>query len=104
MRLLMRNVLIGFMFWGCGSQRELEPKTPIPESPGQPSGKDFAQVTAITNQYCLRCHSTSPFLKSEAAWDASEAKARLTARSMPPGGTNEAKNLSDKDRSFLISF
>lgn len=100
------KVLIAMTLWGCGSSREVDPKAPVPQGPVDPGkpGHDFSQVTAITSQYCLRCHSTSGFLKSEAQWDASEAKARLTARSMPPAGTNEAKNLSDADRSFLISF
>jgi len=104
--MLLRFLLVGFtLLQGCGSQREVEPKAPIP-GPGneQPGGSQFSQVQAVTTQYCLRCHGTSQFLKTEKAWDASEAQARLTARSMPPAGTNEAKSLSDADRSFLISF
>lgn len=103
---MLKAVLVGFtLFMGCGSQREVEPTAPIPGGNlPAPGGDQFAQVQAVTTQYCLRCHGTSQFLKTEKAWDASEAKARLTARSMPPAGTNEAKSLSDTDRSFLISF
>lgn len=103
---MLKAVLVGFtLFMGCGSQREVEPKAPFPDTgPSEPGASGFAEVQAVTTQYCLRCHSTSQFLKTEKAWDASEAKARLTARTMPPAGTNESKSLSDADRSFLISF
>lgn len=92
---------------GCGSQREVEPKTPVPQptagpSPGGPIA--FAEVQKLTTDYCLRCHTTSQFLKTEDAWRQSAAKTRLSNQSMPPPGTPEARNLTAADRQKLISF
>lgn len=107
LRSALTTSIIYVLLGGCGTSREVDPKTPNSPAPGpspSPGGSDFSEVTEITDGSCKRCHSTSQFLKSEAAWDASEAKERLTARTMPPAGTNEAKNLSDADRAFLIAF
>lgn len=101
--MMMRVLLISLFLQGCGSQRVVESTAPISKQPDL-GNTDFKNVQAITNQYCLRCHASSQFLKTEKAWDASEARSRLTARSMPPAGTNESKSLSDVDRSYLISF
>jgi hypothetical protein len=88
--------------YSCGSSQKDEPAANFP--PPIPPSKAFGQVTALTNQFCLKCHLNSGFLKTENQWRASDARARLTARTMPQVGSNEAKVLSDKDRSFLISF
>lgn len=107
MHLCLKNLFYVVLFvGGCGSERQIEPKAPIP-SPTQtplPGGIQFSQVQGITGTYCLRCHSTSQFLKSEQAWRSSDARARLTARTMPQAGSAESKNLSDADRGLLISF
>ena len=101
------NILL--TVWGCGSQREVEPKAPVPvptvqPTPGPGGQTSFADVQAITKDYCLRCHSTAPFLQSEAGWKGSQAKTRVSNQSMPPPGTAEARNLSATDRQKLVSF
>ena len=100
-------VYLLFVFSGCGSEREVEPKAPVPNPTKTPSpGGDtsFADVQAITKDYCQRCHSTSQFLKSEAAWRGSEAQTRVSNNSMPPPGTAEARNLPAADRAILANF
>jgi hypothetical protein len=107
MRLTVYFLLIIFL-WGCGSQREVEPKAPVPQPQPtvipQPGQKSFADIQAITSASCLRCHTASQFLKSEAAWRGSEAKNRVSNNSMPPPGTPEARNLTPADRATLVSF
>lgn len=99
--------MFAISFWGCGSEREVEPKTPLPTpkpTPGPGGETDFTDVQAITSQFCVRCHSTSQFLKSETAWRSSEAKARVGNSSMPPPATNEARNITAADRAVLVNF
>lgn len=101
--MLKLSVFLLFLpVYGCGSSPRDEPAANFPPPP--PPSKAFGQVTALTNQFCLKCHLSSGFLKTENQWRASDARSRLTARTMPQVGSNEAKILSDKDRSFLISF
>ncbi len=106
MRAILFFLFPMFALVGCGSQREVEPKAPIPQPTGQPNpgSTSFADVQKITTDYCLRCHTTSQFLKSEAGWRGSAAKERLSNNSMPPAGTPEARNLSQADRNKLIAF
>jgi hypothetical protein len=65
MRLTVYFLLIIFL-WGCGSQREVEPKAPVPQPQPtvipQPGQKSFADIQAITSASCLRCHTASQFL------------------------------------------
>lgn len=96
-----------FLLWGCGSERQIEPKTPVPVPTIKPTpGGEvtFSDVQAVTQVSCQRCHSTSQFLKSEAAWKASDAKNRVQSGAMPPPGTPEARNITAADKATLLSF
>lgn len=107
MQKVLWNASLILTLWGCGSERQIEPKTPVPQpttKPGPGGEITFAEVQAVTDASCKRCHSTSQFLKSEAAWRASEAKARVSAGSMPPPSTPEARNISADDKATLINF
>lgn len=107
MRVRIFVYLMMLIISGCGSEREVEPKAPVPtptKTPGPGGQTSFADVQSITVDYCQRCHSTSQFLKSEAAWRGSEAQARVSGNTMPPPGTAEARNLSAADRAVLANF
>lgn len=56
--------------------------TPGP-GPG-PGAVSFADVTQIMNQYCVDCHAGAAFTKSEQAFRAGSAKARVQNGTMPP--------------------
>jgi len=95
--------------WGCGSEREIEPKVPVPvptqtPNPNPGGGTTFADVQAITQTSCVRCHASDGFLKTEAGWRGSAAKTRVSNSSMPPAGTAEARGLSAADRAKLAGF
>jgi hypothetical protein len=90
---------------GCGSRREVDGPTPQPTVKPTPGGDiSFQDVQAITSQFCIRCHTTSQFLKSETAWRASEAKQRVSNGSMPAAGSAEARAITAADRGVLVNF
>lgn len=104
---------IMMFFWGCGAEREVEPKVPVPPPSTNPKPPDngdgddkdtFADVQPIIQASCARCHASDGFIKSEAGWRASAAQTRTGNASMPPPGTPEARGLSPADRSRLVSF
>ena len=88
----------------CGASREVEPAPGPRNSISTPGQLTFDGVKALTDVSCKRCHASDAFLKTEAAWRASRAKGRLSSREMPPASTNEAKGLSEANRSLLINF
>lgn len=96
-----------FLLSACGSERQVEPKVPPVQKPPVeiPKGEiKFADVQAITDVSCKRCHVSDQFLKNETSWRGSVAKTRVGNNSMPPPGTAEARNITAADRAILTSF
>lgn len=90
----------------CGSPQAERPQysepapqpRPIPTPGGKPS---FAEMQSIMQKYCVDCHSSAAFIKSETALIASTAKTRVQNATMPPP---YAGQVSAADKARFISF
>lgn len=100
----------------CGTERQVEtangtggnggttapaPTTPVTPGTGATS---FAELLPTLNTYCVPCHQSSAYFKSEAAFRASDAQERAASGNMPPPVSKEAKNLSATDRKRIVGF
>ena len=97
---------------GCGSDTHVVEKyqevppaddPPIIDDP-QPGDKiGYEQMRLYLDEYCVVCHSTSPFITDgEAALRNSTAKDQIFSKRMPPA--NAPKKLGDKERSIMLNF
>lgn len=91
----------------CGApQAQLAPpaKEPVPgPGPGpKPVGKpSFAEEQQIMQKYCIDCHASAAFTKSETALIASTAKNRVQNATMPPPYSVQ---MSPADKARFVSF
>ena len=103
--MMKRLYLIAVLFLGaCGGTEAAPPLAPPDLPPDDGTPLSFTDVSKITKIYCLPCHASSPYFKTEAAFRASQAQERAGNRSMPPQVSAEAANLSDADRARLVAF
>lgn len=73
----------------CGAPAPQETPVPAPfPTPGpnpNPGGKtSFAEAQGIMQKYCVECHASAAFTKSEQALIASSSKSRVQNSTMPP--------------------
>ena len=103
-------VLVGIL--SCGRDTHVVEKyqdvpdgepPPIIDDP-QPGDKiGYEQMRLFLDEYCVVCHSTSPFITDgEAALRNSTAKDQLFSKRMPP--PNAPKKLADKERAIMVNF
>lgn len=78
-------------------QNSSPPQVIVPQT-GKPS---FAEEQQIMQKYCVECHASSAFTKSEQALIGSTAKQRVQNATMPP---NYATQLAAADKARFISF
>lgn len=96
----------------CGQNKTIEKNIPAPApgnvdpdpdpdpDPGTAIGYQKMQSDMI--QFCQPCHASASFMQSESALRASQAKAYLWSKRMPPA--NAAKALPDNTRTEMMSF
>ena len=99
------------MIIGCGGTKTVETQVPVPQptqTPG-PGGEDpgadkisYQKMQGYLNNYCQSCHSTAQFMSSETALRASQVKANLWSKRMPPA--NASKALPENIRTEMITF
>lgn len=87
---MKRLIALLFIITSCGApQPQAEDPAPLPQpSPGpvpNPGGKtSFAEAQRIMQAYCIDCHASAAFTKSEQALIASSSKSRVQNSTMPP--------------------
>jgi hypothetical protein len=96
------------IFYACGApapqQQGPQPSgpQPTPTPTPNPGGKtSFADASAIMQKYCVECHATAPFTKSEQALVASSSKNRVQNSTMPPP---YATQMAAGDKQKFLSF
>lgn len=101
-------IAIFMLLAACGAPAPQQQPTPGPSpTPGPtptptPGGKtSFADAQAIMQKYCVECHATAPFTKSEQALVASSAKNRVQNSTMPPPYSNQ---MSAGDKQKFLNF
>lgn len=84
-------MLFLFLLTACGAPAPQEAPAPVPgPTPGpnpnpNPGGKtSFAEAQGIMQKYCVECHASAAFTKSEQALIASSSKSRVQNSTMPP--------------------
>jgi hypothetical protein len=84
-------MLFLFLVSACGAPAPQEAPAPLPgPAPGpnpnpNPGGKtSFAEAQGIMQKYCVECHASAAFTKSEQALIASSSKSRVQNSTMPP--------------------
>lgn len=84
-------MLFLFLLTACGAPAPQEAPAPVPgPAPGpnpnpNPGGKtSFAEAQGIMQKYCVECHASAAFTKSEQALIASSSKSRVQNSTMPP--------------------
>jgi hypothetical protein len=87
MRIIFLLILITIT--ACGAPQPAETPTPAPvHTPNptpNPGGKtSFAEAQRIMQSYCVECHASAAFTKSEQALTASSSKSRVQNSTMPP--------------------
>jgi len=88
----MRHAMLFlFLLTACGAPAPQEAPAPLPGPvPGpnpnpNPGGKtSFAEAQGIMQKYCVECHASAAFTKSEQALIASSSKSRVQNSTMPP--------------------
>jgi mono/diheme cytochrome c family protein len=87
----MKRLMALLFLAGCGAapQAQTEPPSTVPNPPGPvnpPTGgkTSFAEAQRIMQTYCIECHASAAFTKSEQALIASSSKSRVQNSSMPP--------------------
>ena len=94
----------------CGREphvvtRYVENPTPPVVNPGTGGGTSdvtYAEMQTLLVEYCVACHSNSPFMQSEGQLLSSSAKDRVWSRTMPP--SNAAKKLPENVRQKMLVF
>jgi hypothetical protein len=86
MRLL---ALLFIVMTGCGAPQAQETQAPTPQPTPNPTpnpgGKtSFAEAQRIMQTYCIECHASAAFTKTEQALIASSSKSRVQNSTMPP--------------------
>lgn len=103
-------LMISFsILFSCGApQPEAQPPAPAPgPGPGpnpnpNPGGKtSFAEAQGIMQKYCVECHASAAFTKSEQALVASSSKSRVQNSTMPPP---YAGQMSAGDKTKFLNF
>lgn len=95
--------LIVALLGSCGTEHRTY-RIPA-EKPGSGQGSDeWAEVKALTDQFCLRCHATSNFLKSESSFKTALVKSKLETRAMPLPGSPEAGRMTRADFDKMLSL
>jgi hypothetical protein len=107
----MRFILLLFMI-SCGQEKphikyvEAPPVQQPPNAQPNPgSGSDdvtYTEMQRLLDTYCSQCHSSAPFMQSEANLRRSSAKDRIWSRNMPPN--NAQTELGETDRKKMILF
>ncbi len=110
----MKKLMLLLLFLtACGQNKTIEknvPGPPVVVDPGTDPGTDPDPADAISYQkmqglmvsYCQSCHASASFMQSESALRASQAKAYLWSKRMPPA--NAGKALPDNIRTQMVSF
>jgi hypothetical protein len=97
-------LLLSVLFFGCGSDDNGYKKK---GGGNLPTDQVWTgSIKPILDKHCKRCHSTSAFIFSGAAYKGSSAKQRIasTSNPMPPIGSGEAASLTQQQRSVLINY
>lgn len=81
-------------------EKPINEKTPTTE----PSNEFVVFVNPILQARCVRCHQGKAYVSSAAGFTNSRAKSLIRGRQMPPGGTPEAKAITEDERQTLLSF
>jgi hypothetical protein len=86
---MKRLLALLFVMTACGAPQPQETQVPVPQpTPGpgpNPGGKtSFAEAQRIMQTYCVECHASAAFTKSEQALVASSSKSRVQNSTMPP--------------------
>lgn len=107
----MKTLMLLLMFLtACGQNKTIE-KTipgPAPVDPGPVDPIDpgeaisYQKMQGFMVSYCQSCHASAAFMQSESALRASQVKANLWSKRMPP--TNAGKALPDNVRTQMVSF
>lgn len=84
-----------------GQQPQPQPQ-PSPTPSPNPGGKtSFADAQGIMQKYCVECHASAAFTKSEQALVASSAKSRVQNSTMPPPYSTQ---MSAGDKQKFLGF
>lgn len=112
---MLKYFAIGLLAAGvlsCGKDTHVVEKYEQP--PGQPPNPGdidpepgekitYDQMRLLLDEYCVVCHSTSPFITDgEAALRNSSAKDQIFSKRMPP--SNAPKKLGEGDRAIMLNF
>jgi mono/diheme cytochrome c family protein len=88
---MKRLLALLFVITACGAPQPQAVDNPAPApqpTPGpnpNPGGKtSFAETQRIMQTYCVECHASAAFTKSEQALIASSSKSRVQNSTMPP--------------------
>lgn len=103
MRRLILILTLSIPVSACSSGSQEPAPAPAPPAPSPTPPPTFAQVQAIIQANCAKCHDgkTQPILDTtEAQLKATPAKALLESRQMPP----PPNVISDADRASLLAF
>lgn len=101
--------LVSCILFSCGAPQAQEP-VPVPQPvPGpnpnpnpNPGGKtSFAEAQSIMQKYCVECHASAAFTKTEQALVASSSKSRVQNSTMPPP---YATPMAAGDKSKFLNF
>lgn len=104
MKLLIAFIMLFVVSCGAptpqqGQQPQPQPTvTPTPNPGGKTS---FADASAIMQKYCVECHASAAFTKSEQALIASSSKNRVQNSSMPPP---YATQMQAADKAKFLGF
>jgi hypothetical protein len=103
MRYLPAFLIAAFLF-SCGTDYKKR-TIPIDKPDGGDQGSEkWNEVKALTDQFCIRCHDSSNFLKSEAGFKAASVKQVLESQSMPLSGSAEASSITDENYATMLAL
>jgi hypothetical protein len=89
-----------FLAVSCGSDKK--EKKVIKSSPTDKTWT--AEIKPILKARCVRCHASSEFISSGAAYKRSGASKRVASGNMPPVGSGEAASMTAAEKTTLINY
>lgn len=89
----------------CGIEPSNETVVVQEEGVGGDIEQQFiVEIKPLTDRFCLKCHSSSSFLQSGAAFKASSSQTRIKSGNMPQVGSAEASAFDAVSRDKLLNF